>query len=146
MGREAPGGIRNHDPSVMRRALYRCATTAAHISSDLVKRGLVAHLTVFGSDDLLPELDRIDDGVLLANPSPTFLSTETFEIKLLKLSVPVELDVSLADVAVDALTDDIVELRFDGDELVDVGRSLRLADDDSVIDETLRSAISCRRI
>ena len=95
----------------MRRALYRCATTAAHISSSWVKQGLVAHLTVFGSDDLLPELDRIDDGVLLANPSPTFLSTETFEIKLLKLSVPVELDVSLADVAVDALTDDIVELR-----------------------------------
>ena len=107
---------------------------------------LAANLTVFGSDDLLPELDKMDDGVLLANPSPALFSRETFDIRLLKLSLPVELEVSLADVAVDAFADDIVELRCDC-ELVDVERSHRLADDDdSVTDDTLRSAISCRRI
>lgn len=39
---------------------------------------VVSNLTVLGRDDLLPELDKMDDGVLLANPSPTLCSAETF--------------------------------------------------------------------
>ena len=96
----------------------------------------------------------MEDGVLLAKPpptsalAPTFRPTKMFDAELFQLSTSerfVELDVSFEVVAVDVFDDDAGVEIIDWREIVDVfvdEISLELVDV-SVVDETLKSAISC---